>query len=226
VIRRVRIDVRGAVQGVGFRPFVYQCATRLGLAGWVENTTFGVRVEAEGEAEGISALLHALEGSPPPNASIVSVEVEELAPRAENAFVIKTSASQGARVAQILPDLATCEDCLGELFEPKDRRYLYPFINCTHCGPRYSIVEDVPYDRARTSMRYFPMCPACRAEYEDPSNAASTPSLTPVRSADRASPYGTAVAQSWRRTMTHCLGPRRRSAWEKSLPRKASAGSI
>jgi hydrogenase maturation protein HypF len=170
VIRRVRIDVRGAVQGVGFRPFVFQCATKLGLVGWVENTSFGVRLEAEGEADGIAALRRAIEESPPPNASIASVEVEELEPRAEEAFVIRTSVSQGARVAQILPDLATCEDCLGELFDPKDRRYLYPFINCTHCGPRYSIVEDVPYDRARTSMRHFAMCPACRAEYEDPLN--------------------------------------------------------
>ena len=168
MIRRVRIDVRGAVQGVGFRPFVYRCATSLGLTGWVENTSFGVRLEAEGEAENIGALLRALEESPPPNASILSLEVEELEPRAENTFVIRTSASQGARVAQILPDLATCPDCLSELFDPGDRRYRYPFINCTHCGPRYSIVEDVPYDRARTSMRHFPMCPACRAEYEDP----------------------------------------------------------
>jgi hydrogenase maturation protein HypF len=170
VIRRVQIDIRGAVQGVGFRPFVYRCATKLGLAGWVENTSFGVRLEAEGEAEDIAALLRAIEKSPPPNASIVSLEVEELEPRAEKTFVIGTSASQGARVAQILPDLATCQDCLGELFDPDDRRYLYPFINCTHCGPRYSIVEEVPYDRARTSMRHFPMCPACRAEYEDSSN--------------------------------------------------------
>ncbi|HEY0283638.1 MAG TPA: carbamoyltransferase HypF [Rhizomicrobium sp.] len=170
MIRRVRIDVRGAVQGVGFRPHVYRSATRLGLAGWVENTSFGVRLEVEGEAGAIAALRRAIEESPPPNAAIVSVEVEELEPRGEKSFVIGASASQGARVAQILPDLATCPDCLGELFDPKDRRYLYPFINCTHCGPRYSIVEDVPYDRARTSMRHFAMCPACRAEYDDPSN--------------------------------------------------------
>ncbi|MGC9953072.1 MAG: carbamoyltransferase HypF [Rhizomicrobium sp.] len=168
MIRRVRIDVRGAVQGVGFRPFVYQCAQKLGLAGWVENTTFGVRLEAEGEADAVAALLRMIEGAPPPNASIASIDVEDLEPSAETAFVIRASASQGARVAQILPDLATCDDCLSELFDPKDRRYLYPFINCTHCGPRYSIVEDVPYDRARTSMRHFPMCPACRAEYENP----------------------------------------------------------
>ena len=168
MIRRVRIDVRGAVQGVGFRPFVYQCATKLGLAGWVENTTFGVRLEVEGEAGTITALLRMIEEAPPPNASIASVQTEDMEPRGEDAFVIRSSASQGARIAQILPDLATCEDCLRELFDPNDRRYLYPFINCTHCGPRYSIVEDVPYDRARTSMRHFPMCPACRAEYEDP----------------------------------------------------------
>jgi hydrogenase maturation protein HypF len=166
----VRIDVRGAVQGVGFRPFVYQCAMKLDLSGWVENTTFGVRLEAEGEADDIAALLRAIEEAPPPNASIVSIDVKELEPRAEEAFFIRSSTSEGARIAQILPDLATCRDCLGELFDPNDRRYLYPLINCTHCGPRYSIVEDVPYDRARTSMRHFPMCPACRAEYEDPLN--------------------------------------------------------
>ena len=158
------------MQGVGFRPFVYRCATELGLGGWVENTSFGVRLEAEGDADAIAALRRAIETSPPPNAAVVSVEVAELEPRGEKAFVIGTSASQGARVAQILPDLATCPDCLRELFDPQDRRHLYPFINCTHCGPRYSIVEDVPYDRARTSMRHFPMCPACRAEYDDPSN--------------------------------------------------------
>jgi hydrogenase maturation protein HypF len=168
VIRRVRIEVRGAVQGVGFRPFVYQCATKLGLSGWVENTTFGVRLEAEGEE--VAALIRMIEKTPPLNASVVSVDVEELEPRGEDTFIIRESASQGARIAQILPDLATCPDCLAELFDPEDRRYLYPFINCTHCGPRYSIVEDVPYDRARTSMRHFPMCPACRAEYEDPLN--------------------------------------------------------
>ena len=168
MIRRIRIEVRGAVQGVGFRPFIYQCAMKLALTGWVENTTFGVRLEAEGE--GVAKLIGLIEKSPPPNARVVSLDVEELEPRGEDTFVIRESASQGARIAQILPDLATCPDCLRELFDPQDRRYRYPFINCTHCGPRYSIVEDVPYDRARTSMRHFPMCPACRAEYEDPLN--------------------------------------------------------
>ncbi|MDE1987378.1 MAG: carbamoyltransferase HypF [Alphaproteobacteria bacterium] len=168
--RRVQAEIRGAVQGVGFRPFVYQLAHQLGLAGWVENTSFGVRLEVEGDAAAVAAFLRQMEDTPPPNASVVSVAVRDVAGLADGAFVIRQSASQGARVAQILPDLATCPDCLRELFDPQDRRYLYPFINCTHCGPRFSIVEDVPYDRARTSMRHFPMCPACRAEYEDPLN--------------------------------------------------------
>ncbi len=170
MIRRARIEVRGAVQGVGFRPFVYQCAKPLHLVGWIENTTFGVRIEAEGEADAVAALLRAIKETPPPNSSIAAVEVVDLQPRGEASFVIRISASDGARVAQILPDLATCPACLSELFDPKDRRYLYPFINCTHCGPRYSIVEDIPYDRARTSMRHFPLCPECQAEYENPLN--------------------------------------------------------
>lgn len=166
--RRVQADIRGAVQGVGFRPFVYQLAHKLGLAGWVENTTFGVRLEIEGDGAAMAAFLRQMEDTPPPNASVVSIAVRDVEYLGEDLFVIRQSASQGARIAQILPDLATCPDCLRELFDPHDRRYLYPFINCTHCGPRFSIVEDVPYDRARTSMRHFPMCPACRAEYENP----------------------------------------------------------
>ena len=168
MIGRVRINVRGAVQGVGFRPFVYQAALKLGLAGWVENTTAGVTIEAEGGAGAIAALLQAIRQSPPPNATVESVAVRDLAPHGEVGFTIRSSEARGARDAQILPDLATCADCLHELFDPADRRFCYPFINCTHCGPRYSIVEDVPYDRARTSMRHFPMCPTCRAEYENP----------------------------------------------------------
>ncbi len=168
--RRVQADIRGAVQGVGFRPFVYQLAHKLGLAGWVENTTFGVRLEIEGDDAAIAAFLRQVDEAPPPNAAVISVAIRDMACLADDTFVIRQSASQGARIAQILPDLATCADCLRELFDPGDRRYQYPFINCTHCGPRFSIVEDVPYDRARTSMRQFPMCPACRAEYEDPLN--------------------------------------------------------
>jgi len=167
---RLRVLVRGAVQGVGFRPFVYRQATTLGLTGWVGNSAEGVTVEAEGDPGLIAALIRMIREMPPPNASVVSIDTHEIEPRNEEAFEIRVSDAAGARTAQVLPDLATCDDCLRELFDPRDRRYLYPFINCTHCGPRYSIIEDIPYDRARTSMWHFPMCPACRAEYENPAN--------------------------------------------------------
>ena len=168
--KRLRIQVQGAVQGVGFRPFVYRQSMALGLAGWVGNSPAGVTIEAEGPPHRIAALLHAMREAPPANAAVVSIACEEIAPAGETGFAIRPSEASGARTAAILPDLATCEDCLGELFDPADRRYRYPFINCTRCGPRYSIVEDIPYDRARTSMRHFPMCPACRAEYETPTD--------------------------------------------------------
>ena len=165
--RRVRIGVCGAVQGVGFRPFVYRQAVALGLVGWVENSPAGVSIEAEGAPDRIAALLRALRENPPPNAVVAAIDAQEIDTGGEGGFAIRHSAAAGARTASVLPDLATCEDCLAELFDPADRRYRYPFINCTHCGPRYSIVEDIPYDRARTSMRHFPMCAACRKEYED-----------------------------------------------------------
>jgi len=169
-LTRLRILVRGAVQGVGFRPFVHRRATALGLAGWVGNSTEGLTVEAEGAAAQVAALVEAIRDSPPMNATVAVVEVQEIAPRGEADFAIRPSQTAGIRAAQVMPDLATCPDCLAELFNPSDRRYRYPFINCTQCGPRYSIVEDIPYDRARTSMRRFPMCAACQAEYEDPSD--------------------------------------------------------
>jgi hydrogenase maturation protein HypF len=168
--RRFRLQVRGAVQGVGFRPFVYRQSTALGLTGWVGNTPAGVTVEAEGEPDQVAALIRSLREAPPPNAAIVAIDSEEIAPNGDEGFAIRTSDAAGPRSAAILPDLATCEDCLAELFDPADRRYRYPFINCTHCGPRYSIIEELPYDRTRTAMRHFPMCPTCRAEYETPSD--------------------------------------------------------
>ena len=167
---RLRIFVRGAVQGVGFRPFVHRRATALGLAGWVGNSNEGVTVEAEGQAARIAALVEAIRESPPLNADVAAVEVREIEPCGEAVFAIRPSETTGTRTAQVLPDIATCLDCLAELFDPSDRRYRYPFINCIQCGPRYSIIEDIPYDRARTSMRRFPMCAACQAEYEDPGN--------------------------------------------------------
>jgi hydrogenase maturation protein HypF len=167
---RVRLKVRGAVQGVGFRPFVYRQAQRFGLAGWVANTADGVTVEVEGLAGFITEFVRTLRDEPPPHAAVTAIEREALAPCRETAFEIRESALTGAgrRRTGVLPDLATCGDCLRELFEPGNRRFRYPFINCTQCGPRYSIIEALPYDRARTTMRRFAMCPACRAEYDDP----------------------------------------------------------
>lgn len=167
---RQRITLGGTVQGVGFRPFVYRQATALGLSGWVLNSAAGVTVEAEGEPSRIAALVNVLRRSPPPNARVASLSIEEVPPLGEAAFAIRTSEVFGTHGAQVLPDLATCDACLAELFDPTDRRHRYPFINCTQCGPRHSIVEGVPYDRARTSMRRFTMCRACQAEYDDPSD--------------------------------------------------------
>jgi hydrogenase maturation protein HypF len=166
--RRLRLLVRGAVQGVGFRPFVYRQAQALKLSGWVENSPQGLTLEVEGDPVCIDALVRAIREAPPPNAAVASIEAQEIGRCGGETFRIRASAVSGARTGELLPDLATCNDCLRELFDPADRRYLYPFINCTQCGPRYSIIEDIPYDRTRTSMRHFPMCSACRAEYEDP----------------------------------------------------------
>lgn len=167
---RFRLLVRGAVQGVGFRPFVYQHAQALGLKGWVGNSAQGVTVEVEGHRDCIASLMCAIREAPPPNASVTALETCEIEPRGDTVFAVHASEAVGPRSAEVLPDLATCEDCLRELFDPADRRHLYPFINCTHCGPRYSIIEGIPYDRTRTSMRHFPMCPACRTEYENPAD--------------------------------------------------------
>jgi hydrogenase maturation protein HypF len=167
---RLRILVQGAVQGVGFRPFVHRRATALGLAGWVGNSSEGITVEAEGKTAAVSALIAAIRESPPMNATIAAIEVCAIEPRGDSDFAIRASETTGVRIARVLPDLATCPDCLAELFDRSDRRYRYPFINCTQCGPRYTIIEDIPYDRVRTSMRRFPMCSACEAEYTDIGN--------------------------------------------------------
>lgn len=167
---RLRIVVRGAVQGVGFRPFVHRQATALGLSGWVHNSSEGVAVEAEGGADDLSMLVEVIRTSPPRNATVSAIEVRRVEPLGEAAFTIRPSEAAGTRAAQPLPDLATCPDCLAELFDPTDRRYRYPFINCTQCGPRFSIIEDMPYDRVRTSMRHFLMCRVCQAEYDDTAN--------------------------------------------------------
>ncbi len=162
------ITVHGAVQGVGFRPFVYRQATALGLTGWVRNSAAGVTIEVEGSSADIDGLLHAIRHSPPANARVTEIAVATIEPRCDSGFTIHASDSAGMRGAEILPDLATCEACLAEMLDPADRRYRYPFINCTQCGPRYSIVEGLPYDRSCTSMRRFVMCTDCQAEYDNP----------------------------------------------------------
>jgi hydrogenase maturation protein HypF len=167
-LTRERVTLRGAVQGVGFRPFVYREARSLGLAGWVANTPNGVTLEIEGPPTDIAAFKHHLQSRLPPNAAVTELASEPLAARHEGGFEIRDSIVAGQRAARVLPDLATCDDCLRELFDTADRRHRYPFINCTHCGPRFSIIDELPYDRARTTMRRFPMCAACRAEYRNP----------------------------------------------------------
>jgi hydrogenase maturation protein HypF len=167
IVRR-RLIVRGIVQGVGFRPFVYSEARRCELGGFVRNDSAGVTIEVEGSAAALDAFEAALHRHPPPLARIDGIVAETLPPLGEQEFVIAHSAAGGMRSTLIAPDSATCDDCLRELFDPADRRFHYPFINCTNCGPRFTIVQDVPYDRANTTMRVFPMCPACRADYETP----------------------------------------------------------
>jgi len=167
---RVRLGVRGAVQGVGFRPFVYRQAQALGLAGFVTNTPGGVAIEIEGAPAAIGEFVARIERAPPPHARVAALAQESLPPRGDTVFEIRDSVLAGASTATILPDLATCEDCRAEIFAPGNRRYRYPFTNCTNCGPRFSIIADLPYDRARTTMRAFPMCASCRAEYGDPAD--------------------------------------------------------
>ncbi len=167
-MQRLRVTLTGAVQGVGFRPFVYRLATSLRLNGWVLNSSSGLTVEVEGEPAILDEFLARLHREKPAPAVILTSESSLLAPVGFDRFEIRTSDEAEEKTVAVLPDLATCGDCLRELFDPADRRYRYPFTNCTNCGPRYSIVENVPYDRPRTTMKIFTLCPACRHEYEDP----------------------------------------------------------
>ncbi len=168
--KRFRISLQGAVQGVGFRPFVYNLATELSLRGFVINDSHGVLIEVEGPEQKIVEFLIRLNREKPPLAHIFSQEVEELSPKGYEDFTIRESDSKGEKEVFILPDVATCDECLRELFDPKDRRFLYPFINCTNCGPRFTIIEKLPYDRPNTTMKLFKMCPLCQEEYKDPKN--------------------------------------------------------
>ena len=167
---RQRIDVSGIVQGVGFRPFIYRLALDCKLAGTVVNTAAGVTIEVQGPAEQVQRFQELLPREAPPLSRITRIESHSLALNGDTEFRILHSEKLEAAHTLISPEIATCEDCLRELLDPWDRRYRYPFINCTNCGPRFTIVQEIPYDRARTSMRVFPMCPLCRQEYDDPLN--------------------------------------------------------
>ncbi len=166
---RVQILVRGIVQGVGFRPFVFSLAKRRALRGRVLNNTTGVLIDVEGEGGQIEEFINDIRTNPPPLSLIESVERRDSPDQAHYGdFRIVESVTEGKRFTPISPDVATCKDCLRELSDPQNRRYRYPFINCTNCGPRFTIIEDIPYDREKTTMRDFSMCEACRAEYENP----------------------------------------------------------
>src|SRR2546425_1034804 len=167
---RVRwyVRVEGIVQGVGFRPFIHALALRFGLDGLVGNDPQGVFIEVEGAEGAASAFLEAVTAEAPPLAVIESVVAERIEPVGERGFAIVASQAGGERQALISPDTATCAECRAEVHDPSDRRYRYPFTNCTNCGPRFTIVTGVPYDRPLTTMAGFPMCPACAAEYHDP----------------------------------------------------------
>jgi hydrogenase maturation protein HypF len=165
---RLKIALRGAVQGVGFRPFVFRLAEELRLAGWVNNSPQGVFIEAEGPRSALEQFLARLESDKPSRSFIQSLESTWLDATGFTDFQIRPSSAAGGKSALVLPDVATCPDCLREVFDPANRRFRYPFTNCTHCGPRFSIIEALPYDRANTSMRSFAMCPRCQAEYDDP----------------------------------------------------------
>jgi len=168
--RRIAARVGGTVQGVGFRPFAYRLAADLALGGFVRNDGEGVELEVEGAPDAVEEFLARLRREAPPLAAIESVRTAELQPAGEHGFRVIASRDAGAGAAPVPADVATCDACLDELFDPADRRHRYPFVNCTACGPRFTIVRDVPYDRARTTMAAFEMCPACRAEYEDPAD--------------------------------------------------------
>ncbi|MDJ0601741.1 MAG: carbamoyltransferase HypF [Crocosphaera sp.] len=166
-LKRLKIIIQGAVQGVGFRPFIYRLATELNVKGWVNNSASGVFIEVEGTEIILETFLSRIPQEKPPIAQINTLETTWLDPVNYTCFEIRHSSS-GEKTAIVLPDLSTCSDCLQEIFDPNNRRYLYPFTNCTNCGPRYSIIEELPYDRSHTAMKTFTMCKWCQKEYDNP----------------------------------------------------------
>ncbi len=167
---RKQIRVRGIVQGVGFRPFVYNLARELSLTGYVFNSSAGVRIEIEGTDESVQKFLDALQHRPPPLALIAEIAVADLDALGDDDFVIQPSHSEAGEFVLVSPDMATCDECWRDFGDPQNRRFGYPFTNCTNCGPRYTIIQDIPYDRPMTTMSSFHMCALCQAEYDDPTD--------------------------------------------------------
>jgi [NiFe] hydrogenase maturation protein HypF len=168
MFKLARLSIRGIVQGVGFRPFVYGLAIRHNLKGWVCNTSEDVKIEVEGEAEAIEQFKLELQTKAPPLCHIKDITIGYYPPVGHKSFEIRGSIAEKGKYQLISPDIATCQACLSELLNSNDRRYRYPFTNCTNCGPRFTIIEDMPYDRPKTTMRHFQMCPQCQAEYDNP----------------------------------------------------------
>ena len=169
-LKSASIHITGIVQGVGFRPFVYNLANQFSLKGWVRNTSAGVDIAVEGSDECLQSFIQGLLKNPPPLSRIDDLQVVDRDPDQFHKFEILQSEEILGAFQPISPDTSICPDCLKELFTPTDRRYLYPFINCTNCGPRFTIIQDIPYDRPKTTMAGFPMCPDCETEYHDPAN--------------------------------------------------------
>lgn len=167
-IRSYHIHIQGLVQGVGFRPFVYQLAQHLGIKGWVNNTTNGVHIELTTDANTLHTFVKKIREKKPAIAEITALNIRSLSARAFDDFQIIDSQEKAAKKLLLAPDFAMCEDCREELFDPDNKRFQYPFLTCTNCGPRYSIIRDLPYDRETTTMEDFPMCPSCREEYQNP----------------------------------------------------------
>ncbi|MBD3422053.1 MAG: carbamoyltransferase HypF [Chitinivibrionales bacterium] len=167
---RMRLHISGIVQGIGFRPYVYRLARAFGLTGFVLNNTRGVEIEVEGGKPAVDAFAAELQAKAPPLARIVGIRQESIPARGETDFAIVKSQHDTDKATLISPDISICDDCRNELFDPADRRYRYPFINCTNCGPRYTIIKDLPYDRPLTTMSVFDMCAECRSEYENPAD--------------------------------------------------------
>ena len=165
---RIRLEVSGVVQGVGFRPFIYRLAHKYNLAGWVCNTSGNVAIEVQGKQENLDGFSAALKNEAPPVSRIQKISISNIPVTGDVDFKILESKAKEGEYQPVSADIATCSQCLGEIFDPADRRYLYPFTNCTNCGPRFTIIEDIPYDRPLTTMKSFKMCEECRAEYEDP----------------------------------------------------------